>query len=662
MLQTGTIQSANDNMFKKAFFISLLAMLGILLFTGYDVAPGYDEMTMNEYAKNNVSYYLSGGKDTSFMNPSLGDGSKVPPMVKYYGSAFDYIANAVTSLTGNSDGYEYNVRHIMLQLTAVIGLFFTGMFARRIRNYKAALFSIWLMFLTPIFLGHALQNPKDIPFLTGYIASLYFMYLFLEELPRPTWKTTLWLGLALWFVLSIRIGAILLFFYMGVMLFLYWQKDKTMMKEVKNWGLKLVAACGGAFLLMILFWPFLLTNPSENIMATINVIKNFPQRIPLTFEGEYIDSLTIPKSFLVKSFMITVPVIVIIAIVVAIVYIFANWKQQHKKAILLLMLAAFFPLFYAMYTNAPVYNNWRHFLFIYAPLMTLTGVGLNELQERLKKPALQWAVAGVCAAGLIPVVAWCAQNSPYYYSYYNEVAGGFKKAYYEYEVDYWQLTPKAGIDWLFENEHLADSKDTVVLATNDFSFAYYYVKKRYPGAKVKVTSVGVRSNFAAYWDYAVFNVMFLTPDFLENSFPHPKTIHTIDIDELPVTAVIKDRNRYDFRGFMAFNQSDYKTADSFFQLYLKDINFMANPTRNVSPVMAMAAYTRLVVAGDVSTGYKLAETSVRAQPQDFLSNLTMGMALLGNRDANGARTYLMRANQINPNDSYTIELLRRLGQ
>ena len=49
-------------------------------------------------------------------------------------------------------------------------------------GWLAGLLALLMIFLTPSFLGHSLMNPKDIPFATGYIMSLFFTYRLLKFL------------------------------------------------------------------------------------------------------------------------------------------------------------------------------------------------------------------------------------------------------------------------------------------------------------------------------------------------------------------------------------------------------------------------------------------------------------------------------------------------
>jgi len=656
----------NDPLFKKIFYGSLGLMLLLLWIFGYNSGVHTDEMDVNAYSKANIAFYTSGLKDTSFTSTDqLHDGTHVDRTMPCYGSGFEYLAIGLNNLVGNAGKYDYNVRHALNQLFAVFGLLFAGLIARRLHSYKASVFAIWLMFLTPTFIGYAVFDTKDIPFLTGYTASLYFIMCFISELPSPSWKTTLYLMLTLWFVMSVRIGAVILFSYLFLFGFIALLRNKAYIAQVKDWGMKLAVVIAGAFILTILIWPFAFRNPA-NVMEAIRALTKFPQRIPLIFEGEFIDSLRIPADYLPKSFFITVPVITGIAILFSLLYLFLTRKQRvNNMAVLLIGFAGVFPMAYAIYSHMPVYNQWRHLLFIYPALMAVTGIALATLTNNLKKPVLQWSVVVVLIAGLVGPVSWVAKadHIDRSYSYFNEYVGGFKGAYANYETDPWEMTVKTAVDWLFANDPAVTAeKDSIIIATNNYSFVRYYVGAKYGQyKKVRVVQCGVRGNFGMRWNYAIFHMLFLEPSYLENSFPHPKSIHTVDIDEMPVACVVRDNDRFDLQAVQAFNTSNFPKADSLFKLYYTSINFNAANMKNVTPMTGMAAFARLAM-GDINSAKTLARATLNSFPADYVANLAMGIASLQSRDLENARKYLVAAQNVNPDDVMARQYLAQLGQ
>jgi hypothetical protein len=77
------------------------------------------------------------------------------------------------------------LRHLSTYLLFVLGLYFFFKISQKRFNYwKIAVFSLFLLYLTPRIFGNAFYNTKDIGFLTIYTISIYSLQtLFFEKKP-----------------------------------------------------------------------------------------------------------------------------------------------------------------------------------------------------------------------------------------------------------------------------------------------------------------------------------------------------------------------------------------------------------------------------------------------------------------------------------------------
>lgn len=556
----------SEHSLKNIFIISLLAMLVITLVCGWNVGFNSDEIELNNYGKANLKYYMTAGKDTTLNTPYY-------KLLKYYGNGYEMIAATTNKiLHTDTTANEFNVRHSISQLFAIAGLLFTGLTARKLtRSWTSAIFSIWLLFLTPSFAGHFLFNTRDIPFYAGYIAAIYFTICFLEELPKPSWKTTIYLMLAFSFTTNIRIGGVLLLFYLGLFGLVYLASNKNLMdatlKNAKDVALKLAVIIPGGLLLVVLTWPTLLKKPTA-LFDALGIASKFPLKVNINFEGSAIDSLHLPLHYIPKYMLVTIPVLVIVCILAGVVMFLFNLKQYSWKIGALIIFSIFFPVIYAIWSNTPLYSSWRHFLFVFPGLCILGALALEKIFSYSDKLAVKIALGIICIGAMINPIAFCARNNPYEYCYFNELAGNFKTAYLSYDNDYWEISVKPAIDWMMKTQDIEAKKDTVYVATNASIFADYYIHRKYPKAKVKVVASGYTMRNSNFWSYAVFNSLFLKPDYLENYFPPPH-IHSIDIDGIPVTTVLKDTVRLDWKAAVALRNAQHHVADSLYQAYIK---------------------------------------------------------------------------------------------
>ncbi|NCX96633.1 MAG: tetratricopeptide repeat protein [Chitinophagia bacterium] len=219
-------------------------------------------------------------------------------------------------------------------------------------------------------------------------------------------------------------------------------------------------------------------------------------------------------------------------------------------------------------TQVSLYSAWRHFLFVYPSMCILASIAINDLLDFHHAPYFKWGVVGVCLLCMAKPIMWMIKNHPYEYTYFNAMAGGFKKAYYEYETDYWEITAKKVVDHLMETESRMRGKDSIYVVTNMESFVKGYIAKNYPGTRARVTNIGVLSRYGQKWTYGVFNTIFLRPEFLEKNFPLCNTVFAENIDGMPVTTLVKDTIREDWQAQEAFTRGEYNVTDSLLRHYL----------------------------------------------------------------------------------------------
>ncbi len=295
------------NLLLFSFIAVFVAMTVMSFFYGLSG----DEVDMNEYGKTILKYFTSFGSDQSvFRTSDELNAAKVynynrDGVIQYYGGLFDLICALINTISPLD---EYVTRHLLNAWAGFLALFFAAKITRKILGEQAAIIAVWLMFLSPFFLGHAMNNPKDIPFAATYIMSIYFMIRLFERLPNPSKKDYLWVILSIGATINIRVGGILLIPYLAVfagILFIvknYIQQEKvalgTFVKPVLITGVL-------GYLAGSLLWPYALQNPFTNPLNALSEMSNFKVNIRQLFEGAKIFSGELPVSFLPKSFIIT---------------------------------------------------------------------------------------------------------------------------------------------------------------------------------------------------------------------------------------------------------------------------------------------------------------------------------------------------------------------
>ncbi len=533
---------AMGRLWARAFTISLWVVFALMTVMSFSFGITGDEIAQNRLGEVVLSYYTTLGADTRALSlpPELDkDG-----VLQYYGGLFDLIAVVVAKI---SPFEHYTTRHILNAWAGFVAVLFAARIAVRIGGKRMGVLTIWLMFLAPFFLGHAMNNPKDIPFAAAYIAAIYYLLRFYDKLPSVTWKDYIVPILILAAAIDIRVAGILLIPYM----FVYFALDYVYNKDSRASAMKRIKAMAivgvlGYFCASLL-WPYALQNPVSNPLKALEELSNFKMNLRQMYEGERIFSNDLPPSYLVKMFFITNSYILIAGLLLAPV---ALLKAGRNKAFTLALFIAFitvFPVAYIIYKESNVYHAWRHVLFIFPGAAIMAAYGLNVLWEWAQQPVTRYAVAGLTLLGFMEPLVFTVKTFPQTATYYNVFSGGMEEAYDNYEMDFYYNSMKEAADWFIKNEVPKIGKDSVFVASNHSDMVAVYLKD-YPNIHVDYVRFPERSY--KDWDYLILHRALIPEDRVKNrSWLINQTIYQAAVNELPLTIVVKRPSMDDYYGF-----------------------------------------------------------------------------------------------------------------
>ena len=558
---------------KIAFYASFILMALILFIRGYNVGYHSDEMFNNEYGKENIRYLTSGLKDTTYLVPKLENGYRIPILIRTYGSFFDMVACSVNHVFGERNEQEYNIRHVLIQCCALLTIFFTGLIVLLLGfDYIYALLAIWFLFLTPTFLGNAYLNAKDIPFAMGYVMTVYFIIKFFAAENILKKSSAIWLAISLGIALSTRVGGIVLVGYFGILLALKYFFDKNLRKLISENQLKFLLQLGLivviSFVFTLLFWPYLITAPLERLQYSLGVVMHFPQRIPILFMGEIVNTTDIEtKEYLWVNFSNTVPTVMLFIFPIGLVMMTIFEIKKLKSNLLIIFLAALFPVIMALKNNAVFYDSWRHLLFVYPFFVIIAVYGFYFLISKIKSTILKSVMALLIAVTLIHPVFWMIKNHPFEYMYYNEISGGTQQNDVNFDQDYWNLCTQMSLEWLIKNDKINETKDTITIATNSTAVLYDLVKNKYHLKKIKVVECGFKRRSMEKWNYHILSRKFMNAQFITDKFEKAPAYHQIYQDGIVVCNIMKRTNMNDCNGLAAMYKGNMRLADSLLTEY-----------------------------------------------------------------------------------------------
>lgn len=548
--------------------------------------------------ENVLNYYKTDHQDTTCMTFEN---------LKYYGCSFDVVMAWV-----NNTFHVNNInttRHAANAFLGWVVVLFVGLIAYRMGGWKAGVLAMILMFISPRFLGHSFNNPKDIPLAAGVIMSIYYIMMFFrqcgdKERKMPEISTMIMLAISIALAISTRIGGLIIIGYFGLwgLLWAFTLNTKQELpskgKNQKNaqssfaWDrfgaalLWAIAICIVGFFFGLLLWPYAMQSPIKNSIESYHAMSQFAIAIRQIYEGQMVWSDALPWYYTPKFILTTIPVVVILGWILNLVF---GWKNRGLARVekIMMIFCFVFPVIWIVYTKANVYGGWRHSLFAYPPMVAAAALGFSSIMEKLngKKgvivSSIVWAVVALLSAG--PIRHICS-NHPYEYIYFNELTGGTKNAFGKYEMDYYYHSMREATEWVLENADRSTLKpgEKNVIGTWHIASTKYFIHNDTTQFQAKFIRWYQRGD--SNWDYAVFPLTGIAPEYMKSSkvFPPKETVHTIEVDGQPIALVLKRQDRNDYYGAQ---MKEKRNIDSAFYFFRKALDF--NPY-NESVLLNMA--------------------------------------------------------------------------
>ena len=562
-------------------FLGLIIVLFFLMpLMSLDAGNSGDEDGFQwPYAEQIYNYYATGGKDTTCLqNHDMG----------MHGGFFDQMTYALVKWF-HVDNYS-QLRHVLNAGFGWICILFAGLIALKLAGWRAAVFTIIMMFLSPRLLGHSFNNPKDLIFASMFTAGLYYVVCLIKEYPKPKISTSIKLAVFAALAVVSRFAGYLLFAYLVLFIIIYYiicnKKEsfsKDNLKTAGRYTIFVAAIAVATFGFSIVLWPYIMSSPLKTTYKIFTEMSQYSISIRQIFEGTMQWSDMLPWYYTPKFILMTIPIAVIVGVILF--FVFCWRKKEDRFWAFFVFFTFFFPVFWIVYTHANVYGGWRHAMFTYPPMVVAAGLGFDGLlkwmEAKLKtkegaenaqtsKKSVVVNVAGVAVLLLLLIgpIRFIVANHPYEYVYFNELAGGTKKAFGNYELDYYYHSTREASEWIIANAQPKPDGSKIRVGTwHSASVNYFF---RNDTALFRPTFIRWYERENSDWDYAIFTVTGINPDYLKSkAFPPKNTVKTIDVDGVPIAIILK---RDDKTGIEANQLKEANKLDSAALLYQKMLN------------------------------------------------------------------------------------------
>ncbi len=303
-------------------FVALLTVGWLMVVcVADDFGISWDESVQAEYAERVWNYFATGGQDRA-CNEYLD--------LKYYGPTVDL---AAVALYRHFPADKFTIRHLASALLGLLTLVPLYGLARLVgRPWLGVIAGIALLLL-PRFVGHAFVNSKDIPFACLFAWSMWAMTSYFVA-DRRGWRHVMACGTCLGLLAAIRPGGWIMMSILFSLLLVfadYFQRRRAHTES--QHGTQMAALLGLAWLVMVSLWPWAHENIFSHPIQAMQVASSFPLRIPVLFEGHETISTELPRHYLPKYLLMTVPTFISGLAVLGFVWsLFRQWRDRFGQA------------------------------------------------------------------------------------------------------------------------------------------------------------------------------------------------------------------------------------------------------------------------------------------------------------------------------------------
>ncbi len=422
---------------------ALMTLLGLLVTPDYGM-PWDEELEIRTLGSN-VREYISlfkgklGEPSQSSLgipfpdylqNPDMDHGQSVyypltPALFADYGS------NGSRTMMLIWHGYTF-----LIFMAGVMGLYFVCKFLTG--DWKYGLLGSLFLFLSPRFFAEGHYNSKDMVVMSLIILLIAAGIKLIES---KRYSSAILFAFTAAIATNMRITALFMFGLLGALYIV----NLTVRKEwkVKNLWVGLTAIL--SFLLVsYLITPAAWRTPLEYITYVIGRSSNFADWPGVVYFQGWVRR-PVPSSYIPTMIAITTPLLILVLILLGHVTAFVEFfrgvmRKKLMRETAYYLVCIFFIwtfLLFAMIRQPILYNSWRHFYFLYGPMLILAVAAVRFLVE-LKKGKLKIVVFSAVSIQLLVCVVVIYISHPFQYVYYNLLAG--KDPAQNYEFDYWNVS------------------------------------------------------------------------------------------------------------------------------------------------------------------------------------------------------------------------------
>ncbi|MEM9540158.1 MAG: hypothetical protein AAGA60_11745 [Cyanobacteria bacterium P01_E01_bin.42] len=553
-----TISPARSNsrqaILKAATVLSILFAIGCWTVDDYGVS--WDEGTEISTVKYNYELITRG--------------REIPKDLKYYGIVFNLtgeiafqlkeyatkgLAHKPFEALAIEEGdagmaaaiYErLKVKHVVTFFVALIAYICVAAIVAILVGLDYAWFGPIVLALFPRFWGHGFFNPKDIPFAAMFTLGTVMGALLVDfYLKRKEWELKLgWnrvtiysflYGALVGLVTGTRIGGFFLLFFLVCAHCLTRLNPRKILADIPRYWLFYLLVGVGWMLITTLVYPASWSNPIGWFLETLQYTSNHAWPGVILFAGEEIKPSENPWYYLPLWLFMANPFIWLVAFAIGLIFIGINYRiltnLQRACAVMVLLQVTFSP-FLAIVLSANIYGGMRQFFFVIPGLAAIAATSFCWLYQQIWRNWGKLFAIALFVVLISPIVFDMITLHPYQSVYFSRASGGLERAYQRFDMDYWGLGLREGVEWVNGD---AEANSTLAIGGPN------YIGQMFADPKIKVLDLESDLEYGVKGrpDYYVSMFYIELPDL----FPECPIAQNVARHNVPLTIIKKCENR-----------------------------------------------------------------------------------------------------------------------
>jgi hypothetical protein len=358
----------------------------------------------------------------------------------------------------------FSIRHLGYVLFAFLGIAAVAFTCRiLLRSWAWGLFGAALMASVPLWIGHGMFNPKDIPVATACTLATLALTGMCSPVAFRSAQAKAGYGCCLFVALVIGAGTrpfigvmIMAIAVTTLLLKICWGWFKRVGQEgtlaaILSIGLAAVSA----YVALLLIYPKLYSDPVKLGIGAFLEARQFAFNEQVIVAGQWVGE-PVPWWYLPIWFAAQLPLLVLIGFVAGLISwlllaLKRPWRSENpassQVATLVPAIAqALAATSLAMVSGAVIYNGTRQYLFAVPGFVIIAVFGLSTLVGKflpmVRSKGVRIALWSTIAVGLVAPTVAQVQLFPYTYTYYNAAAVTFAPIDGNWPTDYWRASSR----------------------------------------------------------------------------------------------------------------------------------------------------------------------------------------------------------------------------